>query len=55
MKEKRFDVYCVSCGSEQLVAENMTVEDACVLVKAMFAGYYAQQDLVMQIRHRKEE
>lgn len=54
MEEKRYDIYCISCGNDQMIAENMLIEDACVLVRAMFAEYHEQPDLVLQIRHRKK-
>lgn len=53
MEEKRYDVFSISCGAEELVAENMLIEDACILVKALLEEYHEQPDLVLQIRHRK--
>lgn len=55
MEEKRYDVYFISCGNEQLVAENMLVGDACILVKALFEAYFAEPDIAMQIRHRRKK
>jgi hypothetical protein len=55
MIEERVDVYELTDGSEKLIAENMSVEDACLLVSTMFQKYFAQPDMRMQIRRRREE
>ena len=38
-----------------LIAENMNIEDACLLVRAEFAEFYADDGLQMQIRRMKRE
>lgn len=55
MEEKRFDVFCICRGAEQLVAENMLIGDACILVRALLDEYPEDPDLAMQIRHRNGE
>ena len=55
MEKNRYDVYCISCGKEELIAENMLVEDACILVKALFEHYFAEPGIAMQIRHREKK
>jgi len=55
VEKNRYDVYCISCGKEELIAENMLVEDACILVKALFEHYFAEPGIAMQIRHREKK
>ena len=55
MEEQRYDVYLISCGNEQLIAENMLIADACILVKALFAAYFKEPGLAFQIRHRAKD
>jgi len=55
MIEERVNVYELIDEGEVLIAENMSVEDACLLVSAMFRKYFAQPDMRMQIRRRREE
>ena len=55
MEESRYDVHLIGGGQEQLIAENMLIEDAVILVKALFEAYFAMPGIALQIRRRVKE
>lgn len=52
MEEQRYNVLCILRGQTDIVAENMSLDDACLLVTAFFTKFYKETDMKLQIQPR---